>query len=119
MTLLGRASVRVLTQRSSRFRTTLPRPRTLTTKASSPASTAKTALYAGAFAVSAGLLTVYYMDSRSAIHRYILTPLVRATLDAEAGHKLAVKVLKYGISPKDRVMDDPVLVGEVGICYIL
>ncbi|KAH6915877.1 dihydroorotate dehydrogenase [Coprinopsis sp. MPI-PUGE-AT-0042] len=113
MSLLGRGPARAFTQGSFRRRTTIPRPRTLTTQASSPASTAKTALYAGAFAVSAGLFTVYYMDCRSAIHRYILTPLVRSTLDVEAGHKLAVKVLKYGVSPKDQVKDDPVLVGEI------
>lgn len=113
MTLLGRGSARILSRGPFKWRTALSHSRPLTTEASSPFTTARTALYTGAFVVSAGLFTVYYLDSRSAIHRYALTPLIRAAFDAEAGHKLAVKVLKHGISPKDQVKDDPILVGEI------
>ncbi|KAF8963456.1 dihydroorotate dehydrogenase [Flammula alnicola] len=66
----------------------------------------RTALYTTAFVVSAGLFTVYYLDSRSALHRYVLTPIIRNILDPETGHKLAVKTLKSGLGPKDPVRDD-------------
>ncbi|KAF8225528.1 hypothetical protein L208DRAFT_1408350 [Tricholoma matsutake] len=63
-------------------------------------------LYATAFLLSTGLFTVYYFDARSALHRYFLTPLLRHTLDAEIGHKVAVKVLKSGLGPRDPLPDD-------------
>jgi dihydroorotate dehydrogenase len=58
------------------------------------------------FAVSAGVFAVYYFDARSAMHRYVLTPVLRNLFDAETGHKIAVKVLRTGFSPKDPVVDD-------------
>ncbi|KAG7440911.1 uncharacterized protein BT62DRAFT_975219 [Guyanagaster necrorhizus] len=89
-------------------RTRLSAPsRTLFTKSSFiPQSPVRTGLYATVFAVSAGLFAVYYFDSRSAIHRYVLTPLLRYTLDPETGHKFAVQVLRSGLGPKDVVADD-------------
>ncbi|KAI0690219.1 dihydroorotate dehydrogenase [Cytidiella melzeri] len=75
-----------------------------------PASSAfSTGLYATIFVVSTGLFTAYYLDSRSAIHRYVLNPIVRYTLDPEEGHKLAVKVLRSGFGPRDTQKDDEVL----------
>ncbi|KAH9941478.1 Dihydroorotate dehydrogenase-domain-containing protein [Amylocystis lapponica] len=73
------------------------------TTASSPS---RTALYATLLAVSSGLFAVYYFDSRSAIHRYLFTPLLRYTLDAETGHKFAVRVLSSGLGPRDSQTDD-------------
>lgn len=52
------------------------------------------------------LLTAYYLDSRSAIHRYVVPPLLRACTDAETAHLLAVKALALGVAPKDLLDDD-------------
>ena len=76
----------------------------------------KTGIYTTAFVISAGLFAVYYFDARSAIHRYFFTPLLRHTLDAETGHKVAVKVLRSGFGPKDPVSDDETLQFEVCVC---
>lgn len=82
-------------------------------QAASSSSLWSTGLYTTVFAVSTGLLAVYYFDSRSAIHRYVLTPLLRYTLDPEAGHKLAVKVIGSGLGPKDTQGDDEILKAQV------
>lgn len=73
----------------------------------------RTGVYAAAFVVSTGLFTVYYFDSRSALHRYVVTPLVRNLFDAETGHKFAVKTLRSGLAPRDVVTDDARLKTEV------
>ncbi|KAA1475588.1 hypothetical protein DENSPDRAFT_783707 [Dentipellis sp. KUC8613] len=80
---------------------------------SSSSSHLRTGLYTAAFAVSAGLFAVYYYDSRSAIHRYLLTPALRYALDAETSHRLAVRALGNGLGPKDRVEDDERLRAEL------
>ncbi|KAG2011750.1 dihydroorotate dehydrogenase [Coprinopsis cinerea AmutBmut pab1-1] len=114
MTLLHRGTLRLAAQRSGKWRAASQTFRSASTKASStPGATLRTVAYAGVFAVSAGLFSIYYFDSRSAIHRYVLTPVLRNVCDAEAGHKLAVKALKYGLAAKDRVEDDPILRGEI------
>ncbi|TFK29743.1 dihydroorotate dehydrogenase [Coprinopsis marcescibilis] len=114
MSLLHRGSTRLLSGRPVSSRLVASSRRTASGSASSsPLAPLRTALYAGVFAVSAGLFSIYYFDSRSAIHRYVLTPVLRKAFDAETSHKLAVKVLKYGLSPKDRGVDDPVLRGEI------
>jgi len=58
-------------------------------------------------------VSVYYYDARSAIHRCVLTPALRHTFDAETGHKIAVKVLRSGLGPRDPVRDDDRLQSEV------
>ncbi|KAI6042041.1 Dihydroorotate dehydrogenase-domain-containing protein [Pisolithus marmoratus] len=73
----------------------------------------RTASYTVLFAISTGLLAAYYFDARSAIHRYVLTPVLRYTFDAETGHKIAVKVLRSGLAPRDIVKDDDVLRSEI------
>ncbi|GJE90435.1 dihydroorotate dehydrogenase 2 [Phanerochaete sordida] len=78
-----------------------------------PANPVKTGLYATVLLVSTGLFAVYYFDSRSAIHRYVFTPLLRHLFDAETGHKIAVKVLRSGLAPKDTQPDDEVLKYEL------
>ncbi|KAH7885814.1 Dihydroorotate dehydrogenase-domain-containing protein [Phlebopus sp. FC_14] len=80
---------------------------------SSGTSSIRTTGYTILFAVSAGLLTAYYFDARSALHRYILTPILRYTFDAETGQKFALKVLRSGFAPKDTVKDDDALRSEV------
>lgn len=100
--------------------TQTPRPATLraparnaSTSTTRPANPARTGLYATALLVSTGLFAVYYFDSRSAIHRYVFTPLLRHLFDAETGHRIAVKVLRSGLAPKDTQPDDEVLGFEV------
>ncbi|KAF4610589.1 hypothetical protein D9613_006858 [Agrocybe pediades] len=80
--------------------------RIFTQSAPQSRSPIRTGLYTTAFILSAGLFAVYYFDSRSALHRYVLTPVLRNILDPETGHKLAVKTLKSGFGPKDTVSDD-------------
>lgn len=73
----------------------------------------RTGLYATAFVIATGAFAVYYFDSRSAIHRYFFTPLIRHALDPETGHKFAVKVLRSGLGPRDTQLDDERLRAEV------
>ncbi|KAG6910039.1 hypothetical protein DXG01_013763 [Tephrocybe rancida] len=49
---------------------------------------------------------------RFPLHRYILNPVLRQSLDAETSHKLAVKVLKTGLGPRDPCSDDSRLKSE-------
>ena len=63
--------------------------------------------------VSSTLFLVYYFDSQSAVHRYVLTPLLRNTLDAETAHKVAVKALGSGLAPRETRRDDKSLETEV------
>ena len=63
--------------------------------------------------VSGTLFAFYCFDSRSAIHRYIVTPVLRRTLDPETSHKVAVKALRSGLGPKDKGVDDERLRAEV------
>ncbi|SJL06465.1 related to Dihydroorotate dehydrogenase (quinone), mitochondrial [Armillaria ostoyae] len=105
MAALRRAASRSLSS-PARIYTAVP-SRTLFTRSSPiPQSPVRTGLYATVFAISTGLFAVYYFDSRSAIHRYVLTPLLRYSLDPETGHKFAVQVLRSGLGPKDVVADD-------------
>ena len=86
--------------------------RTFGSQSSSSASF-RTAGYTVLFTLSAGLFTAYYLDVRSAIHRYIFTPVLRYAFDAETGHKLSVKVLRSGLAPRDLVNDDESLRSHV------
>ncbi|KAJ7077833.1 Dihydroorotate dehydrogenase-domain-containing protein [Mycena belliarum] len=78
-----------------------------------PRTPIRTGIYGAVFALSAGLFTIYYLDARSAIHRYVFAPLLRYTLDPETGHRLAVQVLKTGLGPRDPVIDDTRLKSEL------
>ncbi|OBZ65222.1 hypothetical protein A0H81_14695 [Grifola frondosa] len=107
-----RALSRALAHRIRPPHTFARRAASTTSQASSQGSNRRslilaTAAYASLFLASTGLFAVYYFDSRSAIHRYILTPVLRHTLDPETSHKLAVKVLASGLSPRDPLSDDP------------
>ncbi|KAG9296625.1 hypothetical protein G9A89_002896 [Geosiphon pyriformis] len=55
----------------------------------------------------------YYFDSRAAVHKYVITPLLRATIDVEQAHKLAIWTAKWGLTPRDRLPDDERLAVEV------
>ncbi|KAJ6591635.1 Dihydroorotate dehydrogenase-domain-containing protein [Mycena vulgaris] len=82
-------------------------------RAPAPRTPIRTGLYGTVFVLSVGLFTIYYLDARSAIHRYVFAPLLRYTLDAETGHKVAVQVLKSGLGPRDPVKDDTRLKSEL------
>lgn len=60
--------------------------------------------------IGGSAFTLYCFDARSAIHEYVLCPIIRAVTDAEDGHKLGIFFMKYGLVPRlfnDR--DDAVL----------
>jgi hypothetical protein len=85
-------------------------------------SPARSGVFATAIVLSTGLFAVYYFDARSSLHRYFLTPLLRHALDAETGHKVAVKVLKSGLGPRDPLPDDQRLETRVrisGLWYMI
>lgn len=85
-------------------------------KASSSASSSgKTKHALGTIALVTGgvLLTTYYLDSRSAIHRYVIPPLLRAATDPETAHLIAVKALALGVAPRDMLEDDQSLQAEL------
>lgn len=78
-----------------------------------PTSTFRRAAYGTLFALTAAVGVLYYVDSRAAIHRYLITPLIRNALDPESAHKLAVSVLENGLGPRDMLPDDERLETEV------
>jgi hypothetical protein len=78
-----------------------------------PASTFRRAAYVTLFAFTAGVGVVYYFDSRAAIHRYLIAPVIRNVLDPELSHKLAVSILENGLGPRDLLPDDERLETEV------
>lgn len=95
----------------------MPVQRKMSSSATSASNSVRNGVYATVFVVSTGLFAAYYFDCRSAIHRYVFTPIVRHTLDPETGHKLAVKVLRSGLSPRDLQEDDETL--GLNVCSIL
>lgn len=58
-------------------------------------------------------LTSYYFDSRAAMHRHVLMPLLLATTDPETAHQLAVWALKWGLTARDLQSDDEILAVKV------
>jgi dihydroorotate dehydrogenase len=76
-------------------------------------STFRRTAYITLFTLTAGVGVVYYFDSRAAIHRYVIAPLIRNVLDPESSHKLAVSVLENGLGPRDMSPDDERLETEV------
>ncbi|KII85891.1 hypothetical protein PLICRDRAFT_44315 [Plicaturopsis crispa FD-325 SS-3] len=98
MATLRIAALRRLSPRSARSLSTA----TPTTRG----SPLRTGVYATALVLSTGLFAAYYLDARSAIHRYIIPPVIRLVLDPEDGHKFALKVLQSGLASRDLVTDD-------------
>ena len=41
----------------------------------------------------------YLLDARSAVHEYVLCPIIRNITDGEQGHKLGILCMKYGLVP--------------------
>ncbi|KAI0291653.1 Dihydroorotate dehydrogenase-domain-containing protein [Multifurca ochricompacta] len=83
------------------------------TSNSQPISNLRTAAYVTLFTLTTGLGAVYYFDSRAAIHRYLIAPVIRYALDPETSHQLAVTVLENGLGPRDMLPDDERLKTEV------
>ncbi|KAH9975207.1 dihydroorotate dehydrogenase [Russula compacta] len=83
------------------------------TSASEPTSNFRRAAYVTLFALTAGVGVIYYFDSRAAIHRYLIAPVIRNVLDPESSHKLAVSILESGLGPRDMLRDDERLKTEL------
>lgn len=90
--------------------------RSVSTTSNDGLLTARRTLAASIVLASGTLFAAYYFDSRSAIHRYVVTPILRHALDPETAHKVAVKVLRTGWGPRDRGTDDVRLETEVCCC---
>jgi dihydroorotate dehydrogenase len=82
-----------------------------------PPSPLRRVAYVTLFALTASLGAVYYFDSRAAIHRYVIAPVIRHALDPESSHRLAVSVLASGWGPRDMLTDDERLKTEVKCIY--
>lgn len=65
------------------------------------------------FLFGSTFLVSYYLDARSAIHRWVAMPFLHTFLDPEEAQKLAIKLLKSGVAPKDYTGDDQTLESEV------
>jgi len=100
---------------SSHARTSrlIPRRTFFGSNSATPPSPLRRTATAAAFILAGTFLTVYYLDPRSSLHRYVITPIIRNAFDAEAGHKLAVRVLKSGLGPKDTSKDNDLLKVEL------
>jgi dihydroorotate dehydrogenase len=106
--------LRLVVRPSRIIRLPLPfRSFTSSAYATESTSTFRRAAYGTLFALTAAVGVVYYVDSRAAIHRYLITPLIRNALDPESAHKLAVSVLENGLGPRDMLADDERLETEV------
>ena|SRR6266498_660922 len=55
----------------------------------------------------------YYFDSRAAIHKYLIMPLLRNVTTPESSHNFAIWISKWGLNAKDRLPDDERLSVEV------
>lgn len=86
---------------------------TVTQVQSTTGASLKRGVYATVFVVGTTAFAIYYSDSRSAVHRWVIPPLSRTFLDAEAAHKVALAVLKSGLGPRDQFEDDERLKVEV------
>jgi dihydroorotate dehydrogenase len=95
------------------FRVSQPSLRRSFTTTSEATSTFRRTAYITLFTLTTGVGVVYYFDSRAAIHRYLIAPLIRNALDPESSHKLAVSVLENGLGPRDMSPDDERLETEV------
>ncbi|KAI8805164.1 Dihydroorotate dehydrogenase-domain-containing protein [Cladochytrium replicatum] len=57
-----------------------------------------------------GALGFFYLNNpRASLYKIVAMPTIHAVLDGESAHRLAILMAKNGISPHDRVPDDPVL----------
>lgn len=68
----------------------------------------RTLSFVGTAAVVLGgaCFAVYSLDSRAGVHRWVVAPLLRATLDPESAAEVAIDVLRTGLGPRDCGTDD-------------
>ncbi|KAG8936439.1 Dihydroorotate dehydrogenase (quinone), mitochondrial [Tulasnella sp. 418] len=84
-----------------------------TTAGASSNGRLRTAVSVAVLVTSGTLVGFYYIDSRSALHRYAVMPLIRAAMEPEMGHKFAVKVLATGLAPRDLKGDNESIAVEL------
>ncbi|CAO1629201.1 unnamed protein product [Parajaminaea phylloscopi] len=65
------------------------------------------------FLFGSTFLLTYYLDARSAIHRWVAMPFLHTFLDPEEAQKLAIRLLQSGLAPRDYTGDDPSLQTEL------
>ena len=63
--------------------------------------------------VAGAAFGVYCLDSRAGVHRWLFPPLMQMCTDPETGSKLSIKLLQYGLAPRDCGVDDEVLRTEL------
>lgn len=105
--------VRTTSPRQAVHRNALIVTRRLASTSSSSTSRTSHALGTVALLTTGVLLTTYYLDSRSALHRYVVPNLLRLAVDPETAHLVAVKALALGVAPRDLVEDDATLETEL------
>lgn len=101
---LSRVNARIIRTQFTRFASTSETPVVVARPIKSGSTLKTTALVLGT-----GLFIAYYYDSRSAIHRWVIPPLMRVTLEPETAHRLALRVLRSPLAPKDQGKDDEAL----------
>ncbi|KAK7207848.1 Dihydroorotate dehydrogenase-domain-containing protein [Myxozyma melibiosi] len=84
---------------------TLTSRRTLFTRRKALASPVRNFLIGTSLLVGLGVGAYYVTDARSAALRYVVVPAIRWSTDAETAHRLAIDLMKAGISPVDRSDD--------------
>src|SRR5438046_2698932 len=48
----------------------------------------------------------YYFDSRAAIHKYLIMPVLRISTTPESSQKFAIWISKWVLNAKDKLLDD-------------
>ncbi|KAI9103237.1 Dihydroorotate dehydrogenase [Phlyctochytrium arcticum] len=54
-------------------------------------------------------MAMYLNDTRAGVYRWLVMPLVHATMDPEDAHKMAIWLGKHHLTPKDHEADSPLL----------
>lgn len=65
------------------------------------------------FLFGSTFLVTYYLDSRSAIHRWVAMPFLHTFLDPETAQKLAIDLAQSGVAPRDYTGDEESLESDV------
>ena len=82
-------------------------PRTLFTRRQvHPLRKASSAATSLVFVLGGAAFALYSLDSRAAVHRWVVAPLMRAALDPETAAEVSIDVLKHGLGPRDCGSDD-------------
>lgn len=111
----GRQALRISLRTAHRSASDAPLRRPYSTPRDTLPSRARHALGTALFLTATAGFIAYYYDSRSAVHKHAIMPLVRKALDAEDGHVLAVRALAgpSWMRPKDKGVDGEELKAKV------